>query len=186
MASSKALRELSKQIPAPPEIEETIKDLLGKDDLHSAIIAVSILEATLEKLIILSLENNSKQLVDHLFQFSGPLSDFNSKILIAEAFGIINTPLAKTLHSMRNIRNTFAHTRIMISFDTKAVEEAINELQIIAGLRADLPTLNIKIVNNKGWFLLAIQLTLTQLALADDARRATEEVIRRALKRTSL
>jgi hypothetical protein len=47
-----ALRELSRQLPAPREIEAIMDGLRDKDDLHAAIIAVSIVEAHLEQLII--------------------------------------------------------------------------------------------------------------------------------------
>jgi hypothetical protein len=76
-------------VPTPPEIEKTMKILEGKNDIHVAIIAVSIIESTLEKLLISRLSNRDKPFVDSLFQNRGPMSDFNSKILIAEAFGLL-------------------------------------------------------------------------------------------------
>ena len=102
MSNCRALRELSRKFPAPPEVEKILNDLRTKDDYHAALIAVSIVEATLERLIVSRLRKTDKEFLNSLFENRGPLSDFNSKILVAEAFGIVTGPLAAELHSMRS------------------------------------------------------------------------------------
>ena len=52
MANRDALRKLSQKFPASPELEKILDALRDKDDLHTAIIAVSIVETTLERVII--------------------------------------------------------------------------------------------------------------------------------------
>jgi hypothetical protein len=59
MASRDALRKLSQNFPASPELEKILDSLRDKDDLHTAIIAVSIVETTLERLIISRLHKSN-------------------------------------------------------------------------------------------------------------------------------
>jgi hypothetical protein len=126
-----ALRELSRHLPSPPEIKKIINGLIEKDDLHIAITAVSILEAHLEKLIVARLNRVDKDFLNRIFQNRGPLSDFNSKILMAEAFGLLTRPLADELHILRGIRNTFAHAKVPLSFDLDIVESEIRKLKLL-------------------------------------------------------
>jgi hypothetical protein len=136
MAKRDALHELSRQFPAPREVEAIMDSLQDKDDLHVAIIAVSIVEATLEHLIVTRLPRTNKEFLSRLFQRMGPLSDFNSKILIAEAFGMLTGPLANELHVMRNVRNAFAHAKVPISFSSEAVEAELRRLRMIEAMKS--------------------------------------------------
>ena len=79
MSNRRALRELSRKFPAPPEVEKILNDLRTKDDYHAALIAVSIVEATLERLIVSRLRKTDKEFLNSLFENRGPLSDFNSR-----------------------------------------------------------------------------------------------------------
>ena len=97
MSNKDALRRLSQKFPASEEIEEIMNGLRDRDDIHVAIMAVSIVEATLEKLIAGRIKRSDTDFVGKLFQHRGPMSDFNSKILIAEAFGILTAPLAEEI-----------------------------------------------------------------------------------------
>jgi DNA-binding MltR family transcriptional regulator len=125
------LRELSRQIPSPPEIKKIINDLLNRDDLNIAITAVSIVEAHLEKLLVSRLHRSDKDFTNRLFENRGPLSDFNSRILIAEAFGLLTRPLADELHLLRAIRNAFAHAKMTLTFDMEPVESEVRKLKLL-------------------------------------------------------
>jgi DNA-binding MltR family transcriptional regulator len=128
------LRELSRHLPTRPEINKIMDRLIEQDDLHIAITAVSIIEAHLEKLIITRLRRNDKDFINRLFANRGPLSDFNSKILIAEAFGLLTRPLADELHVMRTIRNSFAHAKMPLSFDMQPVESEVRRLKLVTSI----------------------------------------------------
>src|SRR6266849_355365 len=98
MSNRDALRKLSRKYPATPEIDKIMDDLrAGKDDPHIAIIATAIAEAALERLITKKLQVRTKNLLGQLFLNRGPLSDFHSKILVANAFGVITTNMAEEL-----------------------------------------------------------------------------------------
>jgi hypothetical protein len=108
--------------------------LIEQDDLHVAITGVSIIEAHLEKLIVTRLHSTDKDFLNRLFENRGPLSDFNSKILIGQAFGLLTRPLADELHMMRTIRNTFAHAKMPVSFDMPPVESAVRSLKLLTSI----------------------------------------------------
>lgn len=129
-----ALRELSRRLPSRPEINKIMDTLLDKDDLHTVIIAVSIVEAHLQKLIVSRLHRTDVDFTNRLFENRGPLSDFNSKILVAEAFGLLTRRLADELHVLRAIRNTFAHAKMPLSFDLEPVESEIRKLKLLTSI----------------------------------------------------
>jgi hypothetical protein len=185
-----ALRRLSRTFPAGPEIEKIMDDLRDKDDLHIAIIAVSILEATLQQLVTSRLLKNDKEFLNRLFQNRGPMSDFNSKILVAEAFGIVTGPLASELHVMRDIRNAFAHSKVPLSFEHEVVKREVDGLKMLEAMRGAMvkftqgsgPPMEL---SSKSWFLLATRITLIMLdSIAEKTGTASEviEVILREPK----
>jgi hypothetical protein len=129
-----ALRELSRHLPSSPEIKKIIYGLADQDDLHVAIIGVSIIEAHLAKVIETRLHRTDKDFINRLFENRGPLGDFNSKILIAKAFGLLTRPLADELHVMRAIRNTFAHAKMPLSLDMQPIESEIRGLKLLTSI----------------------------------------------------
>ena len=187
MSKRSALRELSRRFPAPREIKKIMDSLRNKDDLHAAIIAVSIVEASLEQLIVTRLKKSDKDLLDRLFQNRGPLSDFNSKILIAEAFGILTGPLAEELHVMRAVRNAFAHAKMHLSFADQPVALEVSRLRLGLGLKgAKLPISNEGApefhLAEKDAFLLAIRIALIILDEIRKKKSTADKVIARALR----
>jgi hypothetical protein len=127
LANREALRKLSRKIPARPEIEKILDELHDKEDLHIAIVGTAIAEAHLETLITKKLKTKNHQLIARLFLNRGPLSDFDSKITVAEAFGLITPPLAGELHMMKAVRNAFAHAKVPLTFDHELIAREVSE-----------------------------------------------------------
>jgi hypothetical protein len=183
-----ALRELSRHLPSRPEIKKIMDGLTGKDDLHVAIIAVSIVEAHLEQLIVRRLHRADKDFVNRLFENRGPLSDFNSKILIGEAFGLLTSPLANELHVLRTIRNSFAHAKIPLSFELEAVESAVRSLKLLTSIGGGkIPgpiaeSLAVEIPP-KSAFLLVVQILIIIMDEIGKKKSPANKVLARALKK---
>jgi DNA-binding MltR family transcriptional regulator len=182
-----ALRELSRRLPNRPEIDKILNSLQGKDDMHVAVMAVSIVEAHLEKLIVTRLHRSDKEFLNRLFDNKGPLSDFSSKILVAEAFGLLTRPLAEELHVMRAIRNAFAHAKMPISFDMEILAKETRKLRLITTLGGPLEipgpdgnTLVMDLAPKRG-FLLAIRITLMIMDTIAKKKSSANKVIGRAL-----
>jgi DNA-binding MltR family transcriptional regulator len=188
MPNRDALRRLSRKFPARPEIEKIMDGLRDKDDLHIGIIAVSILEARLQQLITTRLhKKGDKDFLNRLFLNRGPLSDLNSKILVAEAFGIVTGPLADELHVMRDIRNAFAHSTTPLSFEHELVKREVDGLKMLEAMRAA----RIKFsegndltfeLSSKSWFLLATRITLIMLDTIAGETGTAAEVVEAALR----
>jgi DNA-binding MltR family transcriptional regulator len=119
-------------------------------------------------------------LVADLFQFRGPLGDFNSKILISEAFGIITGPLAHELHSMRAIRNAFAHAKTLISFVDEPVKREVDALKILVAIRNSDSRVKLELTS-KNWFLLEVRITLIMLEQIAAMKGTADQVFEKAL-----
>jgi hypothetical protein len=188
VAKKNPLRELSRHLPTRPEIKKIMDGLVEQDDLHVAITAVSIIEAHLEKLIVSRLHSNDKNFLSRLFENRGPLSDFNSKILIGQAFGLITPPLGDELHMMRTVRNTFAHAKMPLSFDMQPVESAVRSLKLltsigggkIPGPIAEKWALRIA---PRSAFLLTMRIMLIILDEITKKKSSAEKVLARALSK---
>jgi DNA-binding MltR family transcriptional regulator len=116
-------------------------------------------------MLVAKIRRRDAEFINNLFQNRGPLSDFNSKIMIAEAFGYINKNFADELHVMRQIRNTFAHAKIPLTFATEAIDEKLRDLKVLEllhGMNIPVPgdssiQLDLK---GKSGFLFATRLVL--------------------------
>lgn len=135
MSNRETLRKLSRVAPAGPEIEKIMDGLAEADDMSVAIIAGSLVEVELERLLASRFVVNDPNLNAQLFLNRGPLSDLHSKILVAHAFGFITGPMASELHSLKAIRNAFAHARVPITFENEAVAGEIASLRMITAMR---------------------------------------------------
>lgn len=100
-------------------------------DLTVAVMGGALLESALERLLVIQFTSKRKELPGKLFENRGPMSDFNSKILIGEAFGVLRPKIADELQTIRHIRNTFAHARSPVTFETPQISKEILGLQML-------------------------------------------------------
>ena len=165
MSNREALRKLSRKFPAPPEVEKIIDSLHGGTDMSIAITATAIIEATLERLLTKKFKVKNKRLVGQIFRNRGPLSDFSSKILVANAFGVITSAQAGDLLSLKAIRNTFAHAKVPISFDHEIIGREVASLKMLIAIQAVESEVGHKIeLDNKNWFLLVAKIIFIMLS----------------------
>jgi hypothetical protein len=185
MSNREALRKLSRRLPTRPEVEAIMAGLRGKSDLEIAIIAPAICESALEKLIEAKFKIHDKNLTGRIFLNRGPLSDFDSKILISHAFAIITSPMADQLHSIQAIRNTFAHAKLQLEFDHELIDREIKTLRMpaaIKGRATDQYSKELLQLPNKQWFLLTVRITLIMLESLVEHPGTADEAIAEALK----
>jgi hypothetical protein len=122
----------------------------------------------LKSLFTTKLKTKNANLLGRLFSARGPLADFESKILIGQAFGILTSNLANELHCIRAIRNTFAHAKVPITFDHELLDREMKALHIPTALhflpvkKDDQNTVKLQL-SNKHWFLLAIKIILIMM-----------------------
>lgn len=182
MSNRNALRKLSRKFPAPPEVEKIMDSLREGTDLSIAITATAILEATLERLLIKKFKIKNKRLTGQIFLNRGPLSEFNSKILIANAFGIITSNMAEEMHSLKAIRNTFAHAKVPISFNHELIGREVASLKMLKASRAvDDEIGHYLELDNKNWFLLVTKFILIIFSDLEEHPGSADEAIAEAL-----
>jgi hypothetical protein len=125
MSKRDALRALGKKFPAPKEIKSILDGLKDEPDRSAAIIAGALVQSFLERFIITHMKDKQPNLIGMIFNNRGPLSDFHSKILVAQAFGLISCNSAAELHRIKSIRNVFAHATSLVNFETEEISKEI-------------------------------------------------------------
>ncbi len=106
----------------------------GISDRALGIIAASLVEIHLTKLIKTAFitEAASRQTVQSMmFQSTGPLGPFASKIRLAYLMGLISQELYKNLEIMREIRNRFAHETEVGHFDHPEISSRCHNFTIV-------------------------------------------------------
>lgn len=160
-----SLRSLSRQFPGAGEVKSIINDLRKENDRTVAIVGASLVESALEHMLIASFKSKHSDLLPRLFENRGPLSDFNSKILVAQAFGVVAESQAEEMQRIRHIRNAFAHARVPITFDTTEVHKEVQDFIMLMAMRSVEPKLpshakKIEDMPNKSAYLLMCNLIL--------------------------
>ena len=135
MSNRDALRKLSKLFPGGEEVDGIIMGLHKEADHTAAIIAASMVESVLERLLISSFKNKSADLMPRLFENRGPLSDFNSKILVADAYCVTGVR-CEELQRVRHIRNCFAHARLPVTFETPEIAKEVDEFAAVKAIKS--------------------------------------------------
>lgn len=99
------------------EFDQSLTALFDTSDRSAAIVASALVEHGLEVAIGASLENADN--LSGLFQGpSAPIGTFSARILIARALGCISAEVEQDLRIIKEVRNSFAHALMRISFKT--------------------------------------------------------------------
>ena len=67
---------------------------------------------------------------NEIFEGSKPAATFSGKIDLCSSLGLISNWETKTLHTIRKIRNEFAHVVVDISFDVPSIKSRCQNIQI--------------------------------------------------------
>lgn len=112
-------------MPTPAEFRHIFDSLYDQPDLSIAMVGTALVESLVEKLIAANLPAITPELEGRLFKNRGPLSDLESKILLAIALKIFHPAVGGVLNTVRSIRNTFAHSKSPVYFDTPEISARI-------------------------------------------------------------
>ena len=123
---------------------EYTAELNGESDRAAAILGAANFDVWLGEIIeahfgVLSGEM-SCNLRKRLFKSYGPLSTFAAKIDIACALGLYDEDIRKGLHTVRKIRNEFAHESRPITFDGPKISSLCEKLDIEPVRRLNIKT----------------------------------------------
>ena len=102
-------------------------ELAGESDRGAAILAAARFEDWLKSCVIECFVELDKDLRDDLFD-NGPLSTFSAKINLAFALGLYSKNVLKDLHTVKKIRNEFAHSAEPVKFDNQSISDMCRNL----------------------------------------------------------
>lgn len=110
--------------------EAIIKSLETDSDRAVAIIAASMVEARLDGLLLMLFQRN-KMVEERMFQPSGPLGSFSSKIDLAFLLNVISRNAHTQLVKIKDVRNLFAHKLNIQGFESPAIRDRIKHLTFV-------------------------------------------------------
>jgi hypothetical protein len=109
--------------------EETAAFYENVSDRSSALVLANIVENRLTELLRLCMRDD-KALADELFNPSGPLGPFGTKIRLAYMFGLLSPEAYKDLMIVNRIRNKFAHDLSVTAFSNQQIHDWIKNMHM--------------------------------------------------------
>lgn len=181
MAKSNRLKDLTKKAPSSfDEIDSIVDVLRDSPDLAAAITGAALAETGLERLLLVKMRTLGKEEKERLFGVRGPLGSFDAKIQVACAFGLVTAPLAEELHTVRNVRNVFAHSRYPLTFEDPTLADAVLAMKMGTAIRGT--GLGPKMaLTNKEWFVFTIRLLLILMNHFESNNGLADETLSYAL-----
>jgi hypothetical protein len=113
---------------------ETTDAIERQEDRGAAILAAAYLEDRLTRAIKAQLISDAK-ITNSFFSGMGPLATFSAKINLAYLMGIFNETNKDFFHTIRKIRNEFAHNLAPIAFENPKIERLCKQLYSIDGIK---------------------------------------------------
>jgi DNA-binding MltR family transcriptional regulator len=132
MASS--LKKLLKKLPTSEDIDKALAEITTDGPRGAIIIGATLLEDALRVVIRRHMVPLKKEEADQLFTSTAPLATFSAKIKLAYALGIIGPKTRDDLDDIRELRNAFAHGKMVLKFETPEITETIKALNCLATL----------------------------------------------------
>ena len=174
----------------PPTLEEleALTHYLGKDELHpitAAILGAVLVEHELENQLRRRLKC-SDDAWSELLSDIGPLRTFHSKIAMGRALRMYNDDVRFDLNIVRNVRNQFAHSKKLISFDNTLITKEVSGAKHIPGERKNFGY----VTNNNygkqyGYISLCMLLTVFLMRLGTKASQAKERYYKKRIAKLS-
>lgn len=112
-------------------------------DRAAGIVAGSITETRLAEALKSRLKNDKPGIVADLFQPSGALGSFRTKIDLSYLMGLISDVAFKDLTIIKNIRNDFAHKLNVDTFDFQSIRDRCMNLSMIEDFVGPVPDTSI-------------------------------------------
>lgn len=132
-AAVKALRTFAKADPIANDtetLEALENEIFNTSDRVTAVMLGAAVETALERLLASRMRQDlSRTEQDQLFGFEGAVGTFSGKIMVAYAMSIIGPITYSDLKFIKELRNQFAHSRVVFDFQTSQVAAVCNELK---------------------------------------------------------
>jgi hypothetical protein len=147
----------------------------AESDRAAVVLAAAKLDLTLRELLEIAILPCTTR-SDDLFDAMGPLSSFSAKIDLAYRLGLVDAELAHSLHTIRKLRNDFAHEPGTSRLNTPPHSDRVahflsvfEKLDIYKSFPRELPkSLNKKLTDIGLAFRIAITVVLMKLDFLKD------------------
>ena len=127
----KSITKLMKQHPTKEEEEAVTKLLQGKaDPIAAACLGLASVERELEVLLRKQLKRTDDATWESMTEIIGPLGSFYQKALMGYAMKLYDADLLFNLHIIRRVRNAFAHSKRLITYEDPAVAPELRSVKI--------------------------------------------------------
>lgn len=123
------LRDLTRAKPTKEDYAKWRDTIFDQHPMVCAIWGASMIEHELEDIIRRRLKRNDDALWAKLTERGAPLSSFAGKIDLAYAIGALDETTRANLHTVRDIRNTFAHTKKVLDFEDPIIIDALSKIK---------------------------------------------------------
>lgn len=124
------LKSLLRQRLDDEDILPLLKEMREGADRSAALVGCTLVEMALYELLLSKCVGLTATEDNQLFGTTSPLSGFSARTRVAYAFGFIGPVTRRHLDRLREIRNVFAHSPAIISFETPAISIATANLEI--------------------------------------------------------
>jgi hypothetical protein len=132
------VHDLNRKGPTHAEADAVYKAFRHGAPIVCAILGQALIEHELEKTLRQKFKLKDDSTWDRLTGENGPLATFNQKIICGYAFGIYDDVTSHNLIILKNIRNTFAHSKRVISFDEIVIKRSLSSTRLPAKKRSKL------------------------------------------------
>jgi hypothetical protein len=145
------LKRILRQPLDPDDIQDIVAEMDRDGPRGAAILGGTLVEETLRFLLISKMVSLTLKERGELFDIMKPLSSFSAKIAVGYAFGCYGPVTRDDLHTIKEVRNAFAHARRLIDFDTKEVAQHCERLyvgrELAPGTARDRFTMGVKFLS---------------------------------------
>src|SRR5262249_6706493 len=124
----RSLKSLIHDSLTPEEVLDALEAMDQDSDRAVAVVGATFLDEALRRYVCARFVVLSAKESDALFEPDMPLGSFSAKIKIAHALGLIGTQTRRDLDQIRGVRNVFAHSQRMLTFDTQEISAACYRL----------------------------------------------------------
>lgn len=132
-----SLKNLLKKTPTVEDINAAIAEVRTDGPRGSVLLGCALIEDVLRGLILQRTISLKSAEYDQLFRGNGPLASFSAKIKLAYALHFIGPETRADLDKLRELRNAFAHTQLILNFETPEVVSLINGFNWLSTLSQD-------------------------------------------------
>jgi hypothetical protein len=125
-------------------LEAIHREFARESDRAAGIVVAAMLDEALKDLLTKRLVPAPKKDRDLVTGQRAPLGTFSTRIDAAHQLGLISSFLARDLHLIRDIRNTFAHEPGESTFETASVKDRVAALEQASDYNRRQPDLRAK------------------------------------------